>query len=245
QKDPEPGRLSLPVTVVNSYAYAGNSPLKLTDPSGRSFLGDFFFAVLVTAAAVITSGAAIGLLGVAGTGFAPFVGAIAGAVGGAIAGGIMGGIGYGVQGRSVAEGFAHGGIKGAILGAAVGFVAGFSSWIAGKNPVAQPRTTSANSTGEINAATDSTPSRGLASQGGSTGGDPFSEIRKLEKFAEDGRTIGEETGLSGSGLTGKSLGVEQCRYNREILEESDATKSNQTSLALASIMSALFCSWPF
>ncbi len=142
QKDPEPGRLSLPVTVVNSYAYAGNSPLKLTDPSGRSFLGDLVLAALITAAAVFTAGAAavfmIELLDAAGTAFAPVIGAVSGAVSGAIAGGIVGAIGYGVQGRSTAEGFASGMIQGAIAGFVAGAIIGFNSWAAGKNPVAQP-----------------------------------------------------------------------------------------------------------
>ncbi len=139
--------------MVNSYAYAGNSPLKLTDPSGRSFLGDLVLGALITAAAVFTAGASAGfmiqLLGAAGTAFAPVVGAISGAIAGGIAGGIVGAVGYGVQGRSTAEGFVHGMIQGAIAGAVAGAVVGFNSLSAGKNPVEQGEE-SLNSSGENN-----------------------------------------------------------------------------------------------
>ena len=36
QKDPEPGRLDISSTVVNSYIYASNNPAAYTDPSGKS-----------------------------------------------------------------------------------------------------------------------------------------------------------------------------------------------------------------
>lgn len=37
QRDPEPGKLNLPMTVVNSYVYVANNPANLTDPSGKFF----------------------------------------------------------------------------------------------------------------------------------------------------------------------------------------------------------------
>jgi hypothetical protein len=37
QKDPEPGKIGTPITLVNSYIYAGNNPFSFSDPTGRSF----------------------------------------------------------------------------------------------------------------------------------------------------------------------------------------------------------------
>jgi RHS repeat-associated protein len=40
QKDPDPGRLSIPSTITNRYVYTGNSPVSNRDPSGMSWFSD-------------------------------------------------------------------------------------------------------------------------------------------------------------------------------------------------------------
>jgi RHS repeat-associated protein len=70
QQDPHPGNAGLPITVTNRYAYAGNNPIGIVDPSGMSWLGDFFggeggwrtdlITFAVTAAVLVASGVAIG-----------------------------------------------------------------------------------------------------------------------------------------------------------------------------------------
>lgn len=35
QMDPDPGRVSLPISFVNQYAYVGNNPLNYIDPDGE------------------------------------------------------------------------------------------------------------------------------------------------------------------------------------------------------------------
>ena len=58
--DSDPGRLLLPVTLINKYIYTGNNLLIFTDPSGKSFLGDVGRAIVIAAiivAAVYTGGA--------------------------------------------------------------------------------------------------------------------------------------------------------------------------------------------
>jgi RHS repeat-associated protein len=49
QKDPELGKASEPLTVVNSHAYVANDPANLTDPTGR-----FIFVAIVIGAAVLS-----------------------------------------------------------------------------------------------------------------------------------------------------------------------------------------------
>jgi len=61
QVDPDPGKLTDSLTVINKFAYVGSSPIFMTDPTGR------FWNVLATAIASVASSAAI--LG-AGIGFA-------------------------------------------------------------------------------------------------------------------------------------------------------------------------------
>lgn len=135
QKDPHPGSLSVPITVVNGYAYAGNNPFNFADPSGKSFLGDLFLGLIISAAAFFSAGAALALLfpagmtaGIGSAAIGAVVGAVAGAAGGAVAGALA----YGISGQSMAKGFATGLISGAVSGAVAGFMMGWS----GKNPIA-------------------------------------------------------------------------------------------------------------
>lgn len=44
QQDPSAGAVSSPISVINPYVYAANSPSNLTDPSGLSFFGSLFSA---------------------------------------------------------------------------------------------------------------------------------------------------------------------------------------------------------
>lgn len=55
QQDPNPGILSLPITAVNKYVYASNSPTVFRDPTGRDFFSDafrFVGDVILTAIAI-------------------------------------------------------------------------------------------------------------------------------------------------------------------------------------------------
>ena len=54
QKDPSPGSLFVPASVVNAYAYSANNPQNLSDPSGMSWLSDHWGAVVAGAEAAIT-----------------------------------------------------------------------------------------------------------------------------------------------------------------------------------------------
>ncbi len=61
QRDPHPGSMLAPRTVVNSYSYAGNNPVAFTDPTGN-----FFFAIpVLIGLAGVGIGAAVGYTGAA------------------------------------------------------------------------------------------------------------------------------------------------------------------------------------
>lgn len=134
QKDPDPGKLSTPLTVVNKYAYGGNSPAAFTDPSGR-----FWWLALIALASFAynyhsakESGASdrqayfSGFVGAAASLIAPGignflvsqgVGKVAGLlIGSAVAGALSGGLQASVFGGDVG--------KGVLLGAAGGLVGG-------------------------------------------------------------------------------------------------------------------------
>lgn len=55
QKDPHPGKVNNPITVVNRYTYAGNSPTVFKDPTGKIF--GFDDALIILA---VTVGVAMG-----------------------------------------------------------------------------------------------------------------------------------------------------------------------------------------
>jgi RHS repeat-associated protein len=78
QKDPHPGKLSMPGTVVNGYIYTLNNPVNRIDPSGRfSFfekmligLGAAVAAVVIVATLPVSAGILGGMLIGAGVGAA-------------------------------------------------------------------------------------------------------------------------------------------------------------------------------
>jgi RHS repeat-associated protein len=202
QKDPAPGSLSLAVSMVNSYTYAGNNPLSITDPSGQSFWSIFkkiACVVAISVAAVVTGGAAavaaIAALGIAaGTAGAIAVGAVVGAATGALAGGVVGGTLNALQGKSFAEGFWHGAVQGAISGAFAGAFAAASSGSGAtasdtaSNPTAQPEATNSASDVSVSGEQSTIDAEGTISSGApnpNATADAFSEIDKLNNFAED------------------------------------------------------------
>jgi len=136
QKDPEPGKLGLPISMVNSYAYVANNPLNLMDPSGRSilgFVGDLIVGIVAGVAAILLAPLAVGLFsgilagGILGTIEAAVIGAAAGGVAGGVAGGLAGGL-YGLtQGLSFSQGFWAGAVQGAVTGAISGGLAGINA----------------------------------------------------------------------------------------------------------------------
>ncbi len=98
QKDPEPGKISQPNTIFNSYTYCGNAPGTYVDPSGEIFgIDDLIFLAIIAGSGAIAqgtitgnwsignlfSGAVKGLgLGAGILGTASLIGAGIGAVGG-------------------------------------------------------------------------------------------------------------------------------------------------------------------
>ena len=122
QQDPEPGRVDIPATAVNSYSYAANSPVNLTDSSGKSFWTDilrpFLEALLVAVVSVVTFGAIDAVL-------AGALGTVAAVSGGIVAGGLTGGAIAALSGEDFGKGF--------IIGALIGLTAISSGPIFGKS----------------------------------------------------------------------------------------------------------------
>jgi len=118
QRDPDPGKLNIPATVVNSYAYVRNNPPNLVDPTGKSFwdvalgIGAVLAGVALTA---VTAGAVLVIAGAA----AGVVGSI---VGGGITGGIIGGIAGGYIGAQI--GMAGGRLAGGLIGGGLSLIGG-------------------------------------------------------------------------------------------------------------------------
>jgi RHS repeat-associated protein len=65
QRDPDPGSLGAPMSVVNGYVYAANNPVNITDPSGESWLGDTLSNFYNDIG---------GLVGLAASAFSPLIG---------------------------------------------------------------------------------------------------------------------------------------------------------------------------
>jgi len=94
QKDPHPGVLENPTTVVNGNAYVGNNPTNITDSTGMfwgellGFLGAVALTAITFGTAAFLIGGAYALIGGASIGAAAITGVTAGLWAGAIAGGI-------------------------------------------------------------------------------------------------------------------------------------------------------------
>jgi len=58
QQDPDPGKLTSPITFLSKYIYTGNNPVMFGDPSGRNFLNDLgkFVGDLVGYAGLLIAG---------------------------------------------------------------------------------------------------------------------------------------------------------------------------------------------
>jgi hypothetical protein len=120
QKDPQPGKLALPASVVNSYSYAGNNPTNLTDATGQFPWGAILGVILIAVAAVAVVAAAMAIAAATTAIGTTVGGAVASALGiaGSTAGGIVGGIAGSLVGGVV--GSALGSYAGAIIGGTVG-----------------------------------------------------------------------------------------------------------------------------
>jgi len=108
QKDPSPGKMETPITLINSYEYSGNMPFSRTDPTGRFFIAAAFAIIASFAADVAVTAAISGL--VAGLFGGILEGAVIMANGGAFFDGFQ-------------NGFKNGFIQGAIQGG-VAFLGG-------------------------------------------------------------------------------------------------------------------------
>jgi len=138
QKDPMPGQLALPITLVNAYAYTGNNPWNFSDPTGGSFwsfLGGLISGIAIAIASAFTGGlaaaAAIGALGGAtglGAAGAVAVGAIAGAIAGAATGIVVGGISNVIQGKNFGDNLLQNALGGAFAGGLAGAFSGASMY---------------------------------------------------------------------------------------------------------------------
>lgn len=90
QQDPHPGKLAIPATFLSKYTYTGNNPVMYGDPSGMSWVSDFFggsggfLGDIITAAVTV---AVLAACGVALPAALIAVGSVAG--GAAVAAGVM------------------------------------------------------------------------------------------------------------------------------------------------------------
>lgn len=160
QKDSHPGYLMNPLTTVNKYAYAGNNPILLNDPSGKSWLSDFveggrkliqdfgtgfdllvknpeFQKLLVIAVAAtvawIAAPAIVAAFGLASSSVVFSVTITA--LWGAVVGGVIGGLGYTTFGLGTfKEGFQAGAIAGAVAGGLNYGTSGLSAALSTSSP---------------------------------------------------------------------------------------------------------------
>ena len=127
QADQDPGRLNLPATVINAYAYVFNNPLNLADPSGMGWLSNAWnnwlkpvvIGIAIIAVTVLTAGIAGGII--AGFFESGVAGAIVGATLGSVVGGAVSGLLFQATGLgSFRAGFLAGMLVGGIAGGIVG-----------------------------------------------------------------------------------------------------------------------------
>ena len=125
QKDPSPGQLNIPATVVNSYIYGINNPLLYNDPTGKSIFGDILSGLAIVGAVAVFGPGALVAIGIAGGLSAGLTGALTGNWSfGNLASGFLAGAGgaAAVMLGGYAGGYAFGGlgVGGAFAGGALG-----------------------------------------------------------------------------------------------------------------------------
>jgi len=231
QKDPKPGKLSTPLSVINSFNYAANNPVNVLDPSGQGWWSSWgrslAIGIGIGIAAGLTGGLAGGLLGASLASSLGISAAAGGAIVGAITGAIVGGglraAWNGLEGRSWSDNVAMFAISGAISGGLAGATAA-SKAVATRAPASSGVGQQSN----------------VTRSGYDPTNDPFSEIKRLENFSNDGLAITNETFKSGTGIAGISAGVATCNIWREILD--DDPPSTVNVMAGASYM--FFCESP-
>jgi len=123
QRDPEPGKLKRPLTVINSYTYVANNPQNYIDPTGKGFLsivGGFFAGLAVASVLATTVVLATAILAPTALSVALFTAGamtLGGAIGGAVAVANNNGI---FSWKEVWKGVCAGTAIGGILGGAIG-----------------------------------------------------------------------------------------------------------------------------
>ena len=139
QKDPDPGKLRLPATVVNAYTYVVNNPINLADPMGLSIWSSLVSGLAWVAGAVVVAVVAAGTAGIGAILLGAVVAGMAAASFTAFLGGdlshqlgtfanafaMAGAIGMGGFAIGALAGATAGAIGGAVLGAGIGGYVGY------------------------------------------------------------------------------------------------------------------------